>query len=84
MEFLLLVAICAIVILSVACSLLWMGLARTKKALHSRKGVDSMDNEELLETLLGRLPTIRPHQRYSMCSVVRQHTQWYDRSVDVD
>lgn len=90
MELLLLVAICAIVILSVACRILWTRLARIEAEAQAQEAelsnLENMDTDQLVGMLLDRLPTLPKHKRTIIKSFVKDHKvkHWYDRSVHCD
>lgn len=84
----------AIIILSVACCFLWMGLARTKANLQDVSDVSQMDCPyELIDMLSSRLPTLPDYKvktlKYMANQQIKKEKQqlaqdsreWYDYCV---
>ncbi len=79
------VIVCAIVVMSVACCILWKRLARTEErsqALEAEvKRLESKDAIDVANNLLGRLPTMPRHKQQAIISWTKEHRPWFEKKV---
>lgn len=79
------VIVCAIFVMSIACGVLWMRLARTEERSQAlddeNKTLRNQDALIIAETLLCKLSTMPKHKKSMIMSWTREHQPWQDRKV---
>ena len=82
------VIVCAIFVMSIACGILWIKLARTKERYQAleadNRRLESQDSLEIAQTLLGKLSTMPRHKQQMIMSWTKEHRPWYERQVHSD
>lgn len=81
---------CAIVVMSIACCILWMNLARIKERSLAQeakiKELEAQDSVEITKSLLGKLSTMPIHKKQTIMTWVKQYKPkaWYEKQVHYD
>lgn len=75
----LIVSFVVIIILGLACAVLWMMLARTEKELASRIDASELGTQDILNLLLDKLD-LPIHKVKVMKLWTKEHGPWYERT----
>lgn len=79
MDPVLIVALVAIIILGLACAVLWMMLARTEKILASRIDASELGTHDLTNILLDKLD-LPLHKKKVIMVWAKEHKPWYEKT----